>query len=89
MGIKSKINLICALSKNIGNALRKQKHNAQQENVFLQFAHHLFDGNEYCMDGDIPVTVTQGMANTFRRYGAHLSAIVKCHGDMDSDYFNL
>ncbi len=91
LGLQKKINLICHLSKQIGEILsRKDKEKPSvKENVFIQFAHHLFDGEAYCMNGDIPQNVTKGIAQAFRRYGAHLAGIVNCHRTMDSDYFYL
>lgn len=41
------------------------------------------------MNGDIPETVTKGMAHVFRRYGAHLAGVVSQHRNMNYDYMYL
>ena len=41
------------------------------------------------MDGDIPSTVTQGMANTFRRYGAQLVDTLELQNKLTSNALSM
>eukprot|EP01083_Nonionella_stella_P025746 70908_1 len=61
----------------------------EQENAFIQFSHHLFNGTHYCIDGNIPENVVSGIADAFHRYGSHLAQVIQYHRNMDSDYFYL
>eukprot|EP01083_Nonionella_stella_P300701 1028007_1 len=70
VGIDKKIKLLYQLTRDIGDKLHKKE--SKQEDIFIQFAHHLFDGTRYATDGTIPPNVIHGLGDVFRRYGHHL-----------------
>eukprot|EP01083_Nonionella_stella_P267300 903105_1 len=87
MGIDKKIKLLYQLTRDIGDKLHKKE--SKQEDIFIQFAHHLFDGTRYATDGTIPPNVIHGLGDVFRRYGHHLAELIEYHRQLDPDYFVL
>eukprot|EP01083_Nonionella_stella_P033864 92666_1 len=87
ISIQNKIDLVYQLTRDIGDRFEKQE--SKQEDIFIQIAHHLFDGTKYTADGIIPSNVINGMGDVFRRYGHHLSELIEYHRQLDPDYFVL
>eukprot|EP01083_Nonionella_stella_P300700 1028006_1 len=87
VGIDKKIKLLYQLTRDIGDKLHKKE--SKQEDIFIQFAHHLFDGTRYATDGTIPPNVIHGLGDVFRRYGHHLAELIEYHRQLDPDYFVL